>query len=373
MTGSAAALPRVALLSLGGTIAMTHAGTSSGVVPSLDGQTLAAAVPQLAAVAEVAASSLTARPSASLSFSDVLAAARTAREQVDAGAAGVVITQGTDTLEETAFLLDLLWDREQPLVLTGAMRNPTQPSADGPANLLTAVTVAAALECSGLGTLVVMNDEIHAARFVMKRRSTSLSAFESPDSGPIGHVTEGVVRLLSLPSPLRHPVLTTPLNVAGIRVALIPATFDDDGDLIQICAHQGYDGIVVAAFGAGHLSEAAAARAIAAAADTPVVLSTRTGAGGVLSATYGFNGSETHLLRGGLISAGMLHPLKARVLLHLLLAAKADRATIKAAFQAYRSQDETLRGAFMNHRSRTDEHGNLRQHGPQRPAGEESV
>ena len=374
MRTPADARPRIALLTLGGTIAMTRDHSGAGVVPALDGSALAAAVPQLTSVAEVVTTSLEARPSASLSFSDVLAAGRAAREALRAGASGVVISQGTDTLEETAYLLDLLWDRDEPLVLTGAMRNPTQAGADGPANLLSAVTVAASSQCAGLGVLVVLNDEIHAARHVQKRRSTSLSAFDSPDIGPIGTVVEGEVRLLALPSPARRSVLTTPPLTDRTRVALVPATLDDDGELIELCANAGYDGIVVAAFGAGHLSEPAAVRAIEAARTRPVVLTTRTGAGGVLANTYGFDGSETHLLREGLISSGLLHPLKARILLWALLAAGSDLTTIAEAFREFGHQIHAPRPgqAIPRNKARIDGHGNLRQQNSRRPLGEES-
>jgi L-asparaginase len=119
------------------------------------------------------------------------------------------------------------------------------------------------------------------------------------------------------------------------RVALVEATFDDDGSLLAYCARGGYHGIVVAALGVGHLSEAAAARAIEAAALMPVVLTSRAGAGGVFAHTYGFSGSESHLLSRGLVSGGMLGPRKARILLLMLLRSGADQAAISRAFRGY--------------------------------------
>jgi L-asparaginase len=320
----------VALLALGGTIAMTREPGSDGVTPGLDAEALASSVSGLTSVADLRARTLSARPSASLSVDDLLMAADAAREAVDSGARGVVITQGTDTMEETAFLLDLVWDRPEPLVVTGAMRNPTQPGADGPSNVLAAVTAAAATACGGRGCLVVMNEQIHAARFVQKRHSSSPSAFESPQAGPVGVIREGSVLMFHPPRPRAAMPISQPLKQA--RVALVEATLDDDGELLVQCAAGDYDGIVIAAFGVGHLSETAAARAIKAAAVKPVVLSTRAGAGGVFSRTYGFLGSESHLLRAGLISAGMLTPRQARILLLILLRSGADRAAIARAF-----------------------------------------
>lgn len=325
--------PRVALLALGGTIAMSRDASSEGVVPALDAVQLAAAIPALAAVARVEPSTLMARPSASLTTQDVLDAAAAARRVVGAGVDGVVITQGTDTLEETAFLLDLVWDQPEPLVVTGAMRNPTEAGADGPANVLAAVTAAASPSCRGLGCLVVMNDEIHAARYVQKQHASSLAAFVSPDAGPLGSVAEGRVRLQVLPAAERLPTLRAISRSA--RVALVEATFDDGGELLAQCSRDGYDGIVIAALGVGHLSEQAAARAIEAAASVPVVLTSRTGAGGVRARTYGFPGSESHLLGSGLLSGGMLSPRKARILLLMLIRSGADANTIKAALASF--------------------------------------
>ncbi len=247
------------------------------------------------------------------------------------GATGVVVTQGTDTLEETAFLADLVWPHPEPLVLTGAMRNPTLAGADGPANLLAAARVAAAPAARGLGALVAFHDEVHAARWARKTHSTNTAAFVSPNAGPLGHVVEGEVRVLTRPQRLPPVTGVDRGRLDTVRVALLTVTLDEDADHL---AHlfRGRDAVVVAGFGVGHVPSALAPVLGELAERVPVVLTSRTGAGSVLRHTYGAVGSETDLQRRGLINGGLLDPYKAKVLLRLLLAAGADRAGIAAAF-----------------------------------------
>ena len=247
------------------------------------------------------------------------------------GARGVVVTQGTDTLEETAFLADSVWPHEAPFVLTGAMRNPTLPGADGPANLLAAIRVAASGAARGRGALVVFSDEIHAARFVRKAHSTSTAAFASPDAGPVGHVVEQVPRFLT-GMPRRALVAgVTRDAAAAVRVGLYTMTLDDDGLPLERFART-HHGLVVAGFGAGHVPAWLAAPLGELASAMPVVLTSRTGAGPVLEATYGAPGSERDLRARGLVSGGFAHPYQARVLLRLLIARGAGRDAIAAAF-----------------------------------------
>ncbi|MFG2166492.1 asparaginase [Micromonospora chersina] len=319
----------VALFTLGGTIAMAGAG-SGGVVSRLTGADLTTAVPGLAGI-PLDVRDVEAVPSAALAYRQILDLVDAAGAAVADGATGVVVTQGTDTLEETAFLADLVWPHPEPLVFTGAMRNPTLAGPDGPANLLAAARVAAAPAARDLGVLVAFNDEVHAARFVRKTHSTSTATFASPNAGPLGHVIEGAVRLLTRPP--RHAPLP-PVDrdrLAATRVALHTVTLDDDPALLDALT-PGLDGLVVAGFGVGHVPPDFAPALGGLAARMPVVLASRTGAGSVLRDTYGAVGSETDLRRRGLVCGGLLDPYKARVLLRMLLAGGGDRAAVEAAF-----------------------------------------
>ncbi|MEV4629310.1 asparaginase [Micromonospora sp. NPDC049523] len=325
-------VPRVVVFGLGGTIAMT-AGAAGGVVPALPADQLVAAVPGLGNTGiNVEVVNFRNRPGASLTFEDLMELASQVRGHFDLGATGAVITQGTDTIEETAYLLDLLHDQPQPVVVTGAMRNPTLAGADGAGNLLAAIVVAASAQARHLGSVVVLADEIHAAVRVRKTHSTSVATFASPDGGPLGYLVEGVPRVLNR---VRRHVIRGPFEPAPRqpRIGLHTATIGDDGRILSALTDQ-MDGLIVAGFGVGHVPETWLLPLTDLAARVPVVLASRTGAGPVLSGTYGFPGSERDLLGRGLISAGLLDPYKARILLHLCLARGADGAQVAAAFQA---------------------------------------
>jgi len=328
--------PVVLVVSCGGTISSVRPpGGRAGAAPRLSAADLIADVPELADIADIEARTHTLLPSSDLTLDDVLAlrgliAGRAARPP---GLAGAVITQGTDTLEETAFALDLIWDGGCPVVLTGAMRNASQPGADGPANLLAAVVTAASPVARDAGVLVVAGDEIHAAAWVRKTHTTSAASFRSPALGPVGYVTENTAHLPLRPRRTpRLPVI--PRSVGPPPAALVGFGLGDDARMLAAVAGAGYRGLVSEALGGGHLPSRVAGSAELAAlvAAMPVVLASRTGAGQLLTSTYGFPGSETALLAQGLIPAGSLDGRKARVLLSLLLAAAAGRAEVARAF-----------------------------------------
>ncbi|MDF3308136.1 asparaginase [Rhodococcus sp. T2V] len=323
-----ARLPRIAVFTLGGTIASVPQSGVADAVPKLSAEELIAAIPQARNLAELELTSFRQYPSGDLTPEDIIELAGridSTGPEID----GFVITQGTDTLEETSFLLDLLLDTDRPVVLTGAMRNSGLPGADGPANLLAALRVALAPQARGVGPLVVFNDEIHLPRFVRKMHSSNVAAFNSPNAGPIGWINEDRVRIVLRPgthtATFERAHLRTLPNVGIISIGLGSPPVDPS-------FVAGYDGLVVQSFGGGHVPSMMVQSLASIAATKPVILATRTGAGEIYESTYAFPGSERDLLERGLVSAGTLDAFKARLLLTLLLASGADRSTIDKRF-----------------------------------------
>ncbi|HEX8101874.1 MAG TPA: asparaginase domain-containing protein [Solirubrobacteraceae bacterium] len=317
----------VTVLSAGGTIAMAGVGGGRGVSPELDGDALVAAVPGLGAVAGLRVRSLLNCPSAQLTGAQALGIAQAAVEEAGRGR-GVVVTHGTDTLEEVAYLADLLYGGATPVVFTGAMRPATAAGADGPANLLDATAVAAASAACDLGVVVVFGGEVHAARAVRKADSTSRSAFQSPRLGPLGRIEEGRVRVEGSVARL-PPIAATRLDA---RVPIVPAALGDDGLFVDAALDAGADGIVAVALGAGHVPPPFLAALRRAAARVPVVATVRPKRGAILHDTYAFEGSERDLRDGGMVAAGALTSAAARIKLLACLGAGYDRDQIAAAF-----------------------------------------
>lgn len=272
-------------------------------------------------------------PSAALDLQAISDVLNVADRHVRDGASAVVVTMGTDMLEEAAFALDLLWDHPQPLVVTGSMRAPTALSADGSANLRSALLVAHSPQAVDLGCVVVLNDEIHAAWQVHKSHTSSLAAFCSPASGPIGQITEDVVRILT--RPMQRPRLPRPHPAATVPVALLTGSLGDDGRLVSSILELGYQGLVVQASGGGSVPPSWSGPLRAVADRIPVVYASRAGSGAVLQSSYGGPGSERDLVHLGIQPGGMLDAARCRILLQLLLAIGASAVQRRQCFAAF--------------------------------------
>lgn len=328
-------LPRVLVVSLGGTITMTSSngpGAAAGIVPTLGADQLVAGIPQVARVAQLSATTLFGLPGASLTLPNLFELAHFLRGQFTQGVEGAVVVQGTDTIEDTAFVLDLLHRTDEPIVVTGAMRGPQSPGADGPSNLLAAILTASSPALRAKGVVAVLNDEIHAARWVQKMHTALPSAFQSPGVGPIGSIVEGKVECHIAPARHVPTWRLVPEPDAPFNVALVSLGLGEDGRQLASLSSLGYAGAVIEGMGAGHVPEAAVEAIGRLVEQMPVVLATRVRGGRVFTGTYGFAGSEIDLIRRGIVPCGSLSSAKARMLLMVLLAHGASREAIRDSF-----------------------------------------
>jgi L-asparaginase len=309
----------VRILTTGGTIASLPDPESGAKRPAVSGEELVASVPGLERVADVQVAEVASVSSWNLTPGDMLTVARRAGEALaEPDVDGVVVTHGTDTLEETAFLTDLTLRAERPVVFVGAMRSPDEPSADGPRNLLNAARVASAPEARAAGAVVAMSDEIHAARWVRKLDSALVSAFRSPRRGPIGRVTPSSLELPWVPP--RGFTIDPPEELSH-EVALVAAYPGMDGAVIEAALDAaGAAGLVVEGTGSGNVPGTAVGGIVSALErGLPVILATRV-PGGATGSGYGSPGGGAALRGLGAVGAGPLSAGKARLLLMALLA-----------------------------------------------------
>ncbi|WP_459623140.1 asparaginase, partial [Burkholderia sp. 3C] len=318
-----ALLPRIAVLATGGTIAgaapdaTNTAGYQAG---ALGIASLLDAVPALARVAQIEGEQIASIDSKDLDPALWIVLA----QRVDALAAdpridGIVITHGTDTLEETATLLHLAVKTAKPVVLTAAMRPATSLSSDGPLNLLNAVTVAASPAAHGQGVLVAFNNKIHSARDVVKTSTYAVDAFQSPELGVLGWVQDGRVEFAR--GVVRAHTAATPFAVGADwpAVEIVTSYAGVSRTAVDALVAAGVKGIVVAGTGNGSIhATLQAALADAVAKGVAVVRASRVGSGHVMR-----NGAASDDALG-FVSAGSLNPFKARVLLMLALASGAS-------------------------------------------------
>lgn len=329
------ALPRVVILATGGTIAgsgesATGAGYSSG---KMGVDAMIDAVPEVSALAHVRGEQIANVGSQDISFEIMIRLASRINALFAAGEAdGIVVTHGTDTMEETAHFLNLTVKSKRPVVMTGAMRPATAISADGPLNLYNAVAVAADPEAEGRGVLVVMNDRIHGAHSLTKSDTTSVETFLSPVNGLIGTVIYGKTTYFR--GPFRRHTHLSEFSVEGVtslpRVDILYACADMPADLVACSVERGAKGIVIAGDGNGNMNAATIEAAAGMARQGIVIVRSSRVSSGTVSRNI-----EVDDERLGFIASDELNPAKARILLMLALLRERSLAEIQDLYFAY--------------------------------------
>lgn len=320
---------RIVVLTTGGTIAMTEDPQTRSMKPT-QSQQLQQLLPLLKRHADVQMETFLNIPSPHMTLEHMHRLSQKIKQLVDQPEIdGVVVTHGTDTLEETAYFLELSLSERKPVILTGAMRGADEPGADGPVNLVHAVRVAVHPDADGKGVLVVFNEKIHMARFVTKTDTHNVAAFQSPQNGPIGIITNDSIVFFHQPTMNRK---TFEPDTMSARIALITAVAGTDGLLLQAALDAGVDGIVLEGLGQGnlpppmaHVVNKACQRGI------PVVMTSRC-LQGFVDGTYGYEGGGKQLEQMGVIFTNGLNGPKARIKLILALATIRDRKNLKTIF-----------------------------------------
>ena len=331
---TAANLPRILVLATGGTIAGQADPRATGAYKSgqITGEQLVQSVPGLDKLAKLSAEQISSIGSQDMNDKVWFALAHRIQQAFDKDEAdGVVVTHGTDTLEETAFFLDNVLRGDKPVVIVGSMRPATAVSADGPGNLYEAIQVAADPRSRGRGVMAVLDDKIEGARSVTKTNTTSIETFNSPNGGPIGYVdTAGGIRFMAQASGLKRATYELPTNEQLPRVEIIYSHANMDAVPIEDAVSHGAKGIVLAGVGDGNTSKQALdALELAANKGIVVVRSTRVRSGFVT------RNVEVDDDKNGFVVSEDLSPQKARILAQLLIASGVtDRAMLQRAFTA---------------------------------------
>ncbi len=309
---------KICILTLGGTIAYSRS-EEGGVIQDL--QPFIESLNEVSEIVVVDTIPFMKSSSSALLINDIIRLSEKIKLLIKEGYEGFVVIQGTDTIEETAFILQLLLDTDIPIIVTGAMRNPDMRGADNE-------------NCRGLGTLVVFNDEIHSGYFVRKIHPQSTEAFGSEFS-LLGYLAEGIPSIRLRPIMRKIPYINlVESDVPNVHLYSVP--IGDDGKLLDKVLELEYKGLVLEGLGGGHTPTELVSSLEEIAKQIPVILSTRIGVGDALTSTYtGYPGSEMSLLEKGLISAGFLDGRRSRILLTLLLMSDCSIDEIKNAFKVF--------------------------------------
>lgn len=313
---AAAQLPLVAIVTTGGTIAQKTDPKTGGAVPAVSGADLVKAVPGLAKVARIKVVSVCNIDSSQMTPEIWAQVSRAVdKELADPQVAGAVVTHGTDTMAEGAFFLDLTVTSKKPVVFVGAMRDASDISPDGPANILNAVIQAASPQARDWGVTVTLNQYVNAAWDVVKTQTTNVQTFDSGEKGYLGYIQGGQVRRFRE----RGPRLTLPLAQKLPKVVFLATFAGDDGSLLRYAVDKGAKGLVVEGVGAGNVNaEVYMAIQYALKKGVAVVITSRVFRGAVVP-VYGDKGGGLTLQKAGCILGGDLRGPKARLLLMLAL------------------------------------------------------
>ena len=332
LTAIAQKLPTVAVLSTGGTIASKQDPAKGGYLPALSGEDLVSAVPAIKKIAQIYVKQISNIPSPDITSEIWVRLAGSVNQLLaKPEITGIVVTHGTDTLEETAYFLDLTTISAKPVILVGAQRPASDPDSDGPRNLMNAIRVAIASDAVGKGALVVMNGQINAARDVTKTNTSQVETFRGLEFGALGVVDEEKVRFYR--APLRRQTFSLEPRTQLARVDIVASYAGSDGLLIRSLLRDGsFQGLVISGLGLGGVTSAmfdaiqeVRSRGI------PVVISTRVPTGRIfpLSAS---KGSALSLKQIGCVLADNLSPQKARILLMLALTVTHDAGALQQYF-----------------------------------------
>lgn len=320
-------MKKVLIIHTGGTISMKE--DEKGAVMPDDHNPLHEHTPTLFGMAEITSVDLFHLPSPHITPSEMLILKNTIEEKISKeGFKGIVITHGTDTLEETAYFLDLTVKSDVPIVVTGAMRSSNEIGADGPYNLLSSIKVASSDEAQGKGVLVVLNDEIHTAKNVTKTHTSNIATFQSPQYGPIGIVTKRGVSFHH--APIERD--TYSIQSIGKNILLLKAYAGMDGTVLEALESVKLDGLVIEALGQGNLPPKIAL-GLKKLIDNgvPIVLVSRC-FNGIVQDIYGYEGGGKHLKELGMIFSNGLNGQKARLKLLVALENTTDHNELQEMF-----------------------------------------
>lgn len=321
---------KVLIIFTGGTIAMKVDPNLHAAIPALNADEIISSVTNIKKFSELETLNFSNLPSPHITPAIMMELAgivktNLLREDIT----GIVITHGTDTLEETAYMLDLILNNEKPVVIVGAMRNYSELGYDGSSNLSAAICTAISQKAKNKGVLVVMNNEVNAAREVTKTNTLSLDTFKSPEFGPLGIVdNDEVIFYRDITS---HQHIDT--DRIENKVALVKCVPGMESDIIHFYIKSGYKGIVIEALGRGNVPPAMMMGITKAIKEgIPVAMVSRCNTGRVLD-TYGYDGGGRHLRDVGVIFGGNLPGHKARIKLMLILSMTNDISKVKDMFE----------------------------------------